>query len=82
MKLRISYTGNWMGSTCGWLLTRETLPMMILGVPKALPGLDNFYMAGHWVEPGGTVTMAAASGRNAIQTICHRDLKTFRTANP
>ncbi len=67
------YTGNWMGSTCGWLLTKQTLPMMILGVPKTLPGLKNFYLAGQWVEPGGTVTLAAASGKNVIQTICDRD---------
>ncbi len=71
------YTGNWMGATCGWLLTRETMPMMIQGVPKTLPGLHNFYMAGHWVEPGGTVTLAAASGKNVIQLICHADGKSF-----
>ncbi|MCU0485349.1 MAG: NAD(P)/FAD-dependent oxidoreductase [Anaerolineales bacterium] len=63
------YTGNWMGATCGWLLSRQTLPLMIRGVPKTLPGLRNFYLAGQWVEPGGTVTLAAASGRQAIQMI-------------
>jgi phytoene dehydrogenase-like protein len=73
------YTGNWMGATTGWLLTKETTPMMILGVPKTLPGLDHFYMAGHWVEPGGTVTLAAASGKNAIQLICVKDGMHFTT---
>ena len=76
------YTGNWMGATTGWLLTKETTPMMIFGVPKTLPGLKNFYMAGHWVEPGGTVTMAAASGKNAIQMICDQDGKPFQTSRP
>ena len=76
------YTGNWMGATTGWLLTKETTPMMILGVPKTLPNLKNFYMAGHWVEPGGTVTMAAASGKNAIQLICAEDGQSFRTSTP
>jgi phytoene dehydrogenase-like protein len=76
------YTGNWMGATSGWLLSRETIPMMILGVPKTLPGLGNFYMAGHWVEPGGTVTMAAASGRNAVQMICDEEGKPFVTSIP
>jgi hypothetical protein len=37
-------------------------------------------MAGHWVEPGGTVTLAAASGKNAIQQICAEDGKTFISA--
>lgn len=76
------YTNNWMGSTCGFLLTKDSMPMLINGVPKTLPGLKNFYMAGHWVEPGGTVTLAAASGRAAIQMICHEDGKAFEAAEP
>jgi phytoene dehydrogenase-like protein len=71
------YTGNWMGSTCGFLMTRKTMPMLIKGVPKQLPGLGNFYMAGQWVEPGGSVPLAAASGRNVIQLICHQDHGSF-----
>jgi phytoene dehydrogenase-like protein len=76
------FTGNWMGATCGWLLSKQAMPMMIMGVPKTLPGLDKFYMAGHWVEPGGTVTLAAASGRDVIQLVCHRDGVPFRTSTP
>ena len=76
------YTGNWMGATCGWLLTKETIPLMIKGVAKSLPGLKNFLMAGQWVEPGGTVTLAAASGKNAIQLICDEDVKEFVTSVP
>jgi len=71
------YTNNWMGSTCGWLLTKATTPMMIMGMSKSLPGLKNFYMAGHWVEPGGTVTLAAASGKNVIKLICAQDGRNF-----
>ena len=50
---------------------------MILGAPKTLPGLQNLWMAGQWVEPGGTVTLAAASGKNVIQLICAQDGKKF-----
>jgi hypothetical protein len=39
------YMGNRPGSTCGWLTTRETLPMLIKGIPKTLPRLGKFYMA-------------------------------------
>jgi hypothetical protein len=39
-------------------------------------------MAGHWVEPGGTVTMAAASGKNVIQLICAEDDKAFKIIKP
>jgi phytoene dehydrogenase-like protein len=56
--------------------------MMIQGLPKTLPGLDNFYLAGQWVEPGGSVTLAAASGRNAVQMICAADGRDFAGTTP
>jgi phytoene dehydrogenase-like protein len=76
------YTNNWLGSTCGWLMTRETMRMLIFGVDKTLPGLSNFYMAGQWVEPGGSVPLAAASGRGVIQLICAADHKPFEAFLP
>lgn len=71
------YTGNWQGSSCGWLLTRDTMMMMINGMQKTLPGLEKFYLVGQWVEPGGSVPVVAMSGRNAIQLICHEDRRSF-----
>ena len=76
------YTGNWKGSTCGWLLTDETMPMLVNGLPKTLPGLEKFYMAGQWVEPGGSLPLVAASGKNAIQLICADDDQPFVTSLP
>ena len=72
------YTGNWQGSMEGWLITTKTMRMtMGKGMDKTLPGLDNFYMAGQWVEPGGGVPTAATSGRKVIQMVCKRDRKSF-----
>lgn len=76
------YTGSWMGSTCGWLLTDKSMMMMVRGMNKTLPGLRNFVMAGQWVEPGGSVPVVALSGRNAIQLICAADERPFETACP
>ena len=76
------YTGNWQGASCGWLLTKETLPLMIKGVPKRLPGLDRFYMVSQWTEPGGSIPIVAMSGRNMIHEICHEDGKAFATTTP
>lgn len=70
------YTGNWRGSYEGWLMTTRTFGLQM---PKNLPGLGNFYMAGQWVEPGGGVPTAAMSGRNAIRKICKKDGKRFKT---
>lgn len=76
------YTGNWQGSSCGWLLTRRTMPLMISGLRKTLPGLQRFYRIGQWVEPGGSVPVVAMSGRNIIQQICHEDRKAFKATVP
>ena len=73
------YTGNWLGSFEGWLPTVETFN---LSMSKTLPGLSNFYMAGQWVEPGGSIPNVAVSGRNVIQLICHEDRKKFVTTKP
>lgn len=42
------FTGNWRGSYQGWLNTTKTF-----GMRMSKPGLENLYMAGQWVEPGG-----------------------------
>ncbi|WML52207.1 NAD(P)/FAD-dependent oxidoreductase [Neobacillus sp. PS3-12] len=66
------YTDNWQGSFEGWLITTKTLGM---SMNKTLPGLENFFMIGQWVEPGGGVPTAALSGRDVIQIICKKENK-------
>jgi len=62
------------------LITTKTMGMVMgKGMSKTLPGLDNFYMVGQWVEPGGGVPTAALSGRNVIQVICQQDNRPFVT---
>ncbi|MBU1076040.1 MAG: NAD(P)/FAD-dependent oxidoreductase [Spirochaetes bacterium] len=70
----IRYTDNWKGSYEGWIQTPE---VGLRQMKKTLPGLDDFYMAGHWVEPGGGVPSTILSGRNLVQIICKQDKKTF-----
>jgi phytoene dehydrogenase-like protein len=69
------YTSNWRGSYQGWIpggfLSTRALP-------KTLPGLRGFYMAGQWVEVGGGLPPALLSGRNLAQEICARAGRTFR----
>jgi phytoene dehydrogenase-like protein len=73
------YTGNWKGSFEGWLISTKTLRMRM---KKTLPGLKNFYMAGQWVEPGGSLPTALMSGRNVIQILCKNNNKEFVTTKP
>jgi phytoene dehydrogenase-like protein len=69
------YTNNWKGSYEGWLVTEETMPPFRMR--KTLPGLERFYMAGQWVEPGGGLPTVAVSGRNVIQIICKQAKRQF-----
>jgi len=65
----IRYTHNWKGSVEGWLVNKET---GFDSLPKELPGLRDFFMAGQWVEPGGGVPSAFYSGRNVAQVIARK----------
>lgn len=73
------YTLNHKGSYMGWLPTPEAIRTP---VPRTLPGLANFYMAGQWVMPGGGVPPCLYSGRHVVQILCHRDGKPFSTSVP
>lgn len=65
------YTGNWRGAFAGWALTTRKMSMMMSGgMSKTLAGLENFQMIGQWVEPGGNVELAVASGRDVIKDLC------------
>jgi phytoene dehydrogenase-like protein len=72
------YTRNHRGAYEGWLMTPEQTNKPL---PKTLPGLRDFYMAGQWVEPGGGIPTVLSSGRQVVQILCRRDRKSF-TAVP
>ena len=57
---------SWRGAFEGWIPTSNAFKH----VPKELPGLERFYMAGQWVEPGGGVPTAVMSGRQVVEIIC------------
>ena len=71
------YTLNHKGAFMGWVPTPKALRTLL---PKTLPGLENFYMAGQWIMPGGGVPPCLYSGRHVIQILCKRDQKKFATS--
>jgi len=73
------YTRNHRGAYMGWLPTPRVL---LTTLPRTLPGLADFYMAGQWVLPGGGVPPCLFSGRHAIQMLCRRDGRPFSTSEP
>ncbi len=70
------YTGNWKGNFEGWLPTVETGRMHM---EKTLPGLDNFYMVGQWVQPGGGLPSGVMSAREVLQMVCKQNGTKFRS---
>jgi phytoene dehydrogenase-like protein len=64
------FARTWRGAFEGWLPTME----VVRHAPsKTLPGLRGFHMAGQWVEPGGGIPPAVASGRHAVELACRED---------
>jgi phytoene dehydrogenase-like protein len=68
---------SWRGAYEGWMPSGEE---SFGHIPKTLPKLDGFVMAGQWVEPGGGVPMAVMSGRQAAQILCAKEGRTFVTS--
>lgn len=70
----IRYTNNWKGSYEGWL---PDMQLMGKTLTETLPGLDNFFMVGHWTRPGGGLPPAAMSARKIVEIICKQNGKEF-----
>ena len=67
------YTLNHKGAAMAWMPTTKFFKTSL---PRTLPGLKNFCMAGQWVMGGG-VLPALYSGRHAVQILCHQDGQVF-----
>ncbi len=68
------YTLNRRGAYEGWL---PTPGQIMTALPRTLPGLRSFVMAGQWVMPGGGVPTCLISGRDAVRILCKWDGKAF-----
>jgi phytoene dehydrogenase-like protein len=73
------YTGNWKGCFEGWLITPMNANVMMKPMSQTLPGLNDFYMCGQWVAPGGGLPTGVMSGRKLIKKICKEDGRKFTT---
>lgn len=72
-------TGNWKASIVGWMLTPGQAGA---NLKKTLPGLKNFWMAGHWVYPGGGLPAGVSTAREVIWRQCKLDHRPFGTCVP
>jgi len=74
------YTNNRNGSIQGWLPGRNLIAPS--PVSAMLPGLKNFYLAGHWTVPGGGLPIAIKSARDVSMMICHETKQPFSVKSP
>jgi phytoene dehydrogenase-like protein len=73
------YTGNWKGSYEGWYPDKNFLAAKPL--PRTLPGVGDFFMAGQWTEAGGGITPCIKAGRDVARIICHQDKRAWVPPN-
>ena len=50
----------------GWKLTPEQSGAKI---SRSLPGLENFWMIGHWVFPGGGLSSGVSTARSDLDAV-------------
>lgn len=72
------FTGNWKGSFEGWMLTPVNASYAMKKMPQQIPGLQNCYMCGQWVEPGGGLPTSIMSGKRLVKSLCKTDGKKFK----
>ena len=71
----IRYTGVYRGAYEGFLPTSKNMTRTLSNTVK---GLDNFYLAGQWLFPGGGLPPSAQSGKWLFQLITKKDRKKFK----
>lgn len=70
------YTSVWKGAYMAWIIPPSAGRF---NIPRKLPGLEDFYLAGQWVSPPAGLPGSMLTGRHAIQIICRKDRKPFLT---
>jgi phytoene dehydrogenase-like protein len=70
------YTSNRKGSVQGWFPGKNLIAR--LPATETLPGLQSFYLCGHWTQPGGGLPIAIKSARDVAQLICRKSGKKFK----
>lgn len=73
-KTTIRYTNVWKGAYEGFIPTPKNI---IKQLNQRVPGLNNFFLAGQWLFPGGGIPPSVNSGKWAIQLICKDEKKKF-----
>lgn len=72
----VRYTGNWQGSPDGWYITTDNMRRQ--NPIRTLPGLKDLYMIGQWTAPFTGTVLAALTGRQVVEILCHKEKIRFK----
>ena len=70
----VRYTGVKDGAYEGFIPAKNNIMKTL---KMQLPRLQNFYMAGQWLTPGGGLPPSAQSGKWTVQLICKKEKQKF-----
>ena len=70
----VRYTGVKDGAYEGFMPSKENI---MQSLKMQLPKLQNFYMAGQWLTPGGGLPPSAQTGKWTVQLICKKEKQKF-----
>jgi phytoene dehydrogenase-like protein len=73
-KTDVKYTGVKDGAYEGFMPSKDN---MMKTLKMRLPRLQNFFMAGQWLSPGGGLPPSAQTGKWAVQMICRKEGRRF-----
>jgi len=73
-KTDVRYTGVKDGAYEGFMPSKEN---MMKSLKMTLPKLQNFYMAGQWLSPGGGLPPSVQTGKFSIMLICKKEKQKF-----
>ena len=73
-KTDVRFTGVKNGAYEGFMPSKENMMKML---KMQLPKLENFYMAGQWIFPGGGLPPSAQTGKWSVQLICKKEKQKF-----
>ncbi len=72
------YTQNFKGAYVTWMETPRNTKYIRM-IPNRLKNVENVYFSGQWLMPAGGLPGAILTSRNALQFICKKEKKKFKT---
>ncbi len=71
----IRYTGNFKGAFEGWM---PTIANIKVKMARTIPGINNLFLVGQWLNPGGGLPPCGIDGREIAKKLCLLEGRAFK----